>query len=153
MASLQEDFLFLSLAEKISEEPYDEDSILCEDKFCTLHNHKQGYKTSIKSNNNLNAITKSNQKSNDNKSFKIINSSRTIVNTDSCFRFDYKSGAVYDGKIKDNLKFGNGKFLWPNGDRYIGEFKDNYRHGFGKNELKLNNFESFKLKLLFAYLR
>ena len=40
---------------------------------------------------------------------------------------DYKSGAVYDGKIEDNLKCGQGSFLWPNGDRYNGEFVDNHR--------------------------
>lgn len=44
---------------------------------------------------------------------------------------DYKSGAVYDGGLIDNHKFGNGTFIWPNGDKYIGEFKLNYRHGFG----------------------
>ncbi len=45
---------------------------------------------------------------------------------------DYKSGAVYEGKIKDNLKFGQGIFIWPNGDKYMGEFRSNHRHGFGK---------------------
>jgi hypothetical protein len=125
MASIQEDFLFLSLAEKISEEPYDEDSILCQDKYCTLHHHNAVINT-IKLKNNLHSSIKSN----DNKSFKIINSSRT--ENSSC-RFDYKSGAIYDGKIKDNLKFGNGTFLWPNGDKYIGEFNANFRHGFGNN--------------------
>ena len=44
---------------------------------------------------------------------------------------DYKSGAVYDGKVKDYLKFGQGVFLWPNGDKYMGEFKFNSRHGYG----------------------
>ncbi len=44
---------------------------------------------------------------------------------------DYKSGAVYDGKVKDFLKFGQGVFVWPNGDKYIGEFRLNHRHGFG----------------------
>ena len=131
MASIQEDLLFLSLAEKISEEPYEEDSILCEDKYCTLHNHKAVIKT-IKLNKDLNHSVRSNHKTNDNKSLKIINSSRSVLNTDSSFRYDYKSGAIYDGKIRDNLKFGNGTFLWPNGDKYVGEFKANCRHGFGK---------------------
>lgn len=44
---------------------------------------------------------------------------------------DYKSGAVYQGGLVDNHKFGHGTFLWPNGDRYIGDFKLNSRHGFG----------------------
>lgn len=44
---------------------------------------------------------------------------------------DYKSGAVYDGKVKDFLKCGQGVFVWPNGDKYMGEFKLNHRHGFG----------------------
>ncbi len=56
-------------------------------------------------------------------------------NTDTSYilssHLDYKSGAIYEGKIKDNLKFGQGLFLWPNGDKYMGEFRSNSRHGFG----------------------
>lgn len=44
---------------------------------------------------------------------------------------DYKSGAIYDGGLKDNHKIGNGTFIWPNGDKYIGEYKLNCRHGYG----------------------
>jgi hypothetical protein len=46
---------------------------------------------------------------------------------------NYKSGAVYDGTVRANLKSGHGVFVWPNGDKYSGEFKANYRHGFGKS--------------------
>ena len=46
---------------------------------------------------------------------------------------DYKSGATYEGDVKDNLKSGHGAFVWPNGDKYIGEFKLNSRHGFGRD--------------------
>ncbi len=129
MANLQEDLLFLSLAEKISEESYDEVSILCDDKYCTIHNQKQ-IKTIILNQNNLNNSPKSSHRNLiENKCSKRINSPKTFNISSS--RFDYKSGAIYDGKIKDNLKSGNGAFLWPNGDKYIGEFKDNYRHGYG----------------------
>jgi len=46
--------------------------------------------------------------------------------------FDYKSGAIYEGKAVDNQKCGQGTFIWPNGDKYMGEFKLNCRNGFGK---------------------
>ena len=44
---------------------------------------------------------------------------------------NYKSGAIYDGQLVDNVKSGSGTFLWPNGDRYNGEFSNNSRHGYG----------------------
>lgn len=44
---------------------------------------------------------------------------------------DYKSGATYEGQVKDNCKFGYGEFGWPNGDKYVGEFRLNTRHGYG----------------------
>lgn len=55
----------------------------------------------------------------------------TIQSNDNESKLDYKSGASYNGKVQDNLKYGNGTFIWPNGDKYLGEFKSNYRHGFG----------------------
>ncbi|CAF0708033.1 unnamed protein product [Brachionus calyciflorus] len=68
-------------------------------------------------------------------SFKKESSSLSLLSNrdelDSESHLDYKSGAIYDGGLIDNHKFGNGTFLWPNGDKYIGEFKLNYRHGFG----------------------
>ncbi len=152
MASVQEDFLFLSLAEKISEEPYDiEDSfsVICQDANCTLHNHqpKAVIRTvaqiNANSNVNLNASFKASYKNADARSLKRGNSARTTIlyTTDSSnSHFDYKSGAVYEGKVRDNLKSGNGTFLWPNGDKYIGEFKDNYRHGLGINFSFLQDF-------------
>ena len=43
----------------------------------------------------------------------------------------YKSGAIYNGQVIDNNKFGKGVFVWPNGDRYEGSYEFNYRHGYG----------------------
>ena len=45
---------------------------------------------------------------------------------------EYKSGASYQGHIKDNRRTGRGVFTWPNGSKYEGEFTDNDRHGKGK---------------------
>lgn len=74
-----------------------------------------------------------------NKSSFLISKAKIIedVNENSSNRvLDYKSGAIYEGTLKDNHKFGHGTFVWPNGDKYIGEFKLNYRHGFGKFKKK-----------------
>lgn len=68
-------------------------------------------------------------------SFKRIHSAHSLYKSnedlESNLHLDYKSGAVYNGSLKDNHKYGNGTFVWPNGDKYVGEFKVNYRHGFG----------------------
>ena len=45
---------------------------------------------------------------------------------------EYKSGASYQGQVKDNRRTGLGVFTWPNGSKYQGEFVDNDRHGKGK---------------------
>ena len=58
-------------------------------------------------------------------------SSSTLSDSIKNSHLDYKSGAIYEGKVKDNLKFGQGLFLWPNGDKYMGDFRSNCRHGFG----------------------
>ena len=58
-------------------------------------------------------------------------SSSTLSESIKNSHLDYKSGAIYEGKVKDNLKFGQGLFLWPNGDKYMGDFRSNCRHGFG----------------------
>lgn len=68
-------------------------------------------------------------------SFKRIQSAHSLCksneNLELDLQLDYKSGAVYNGGLKDSHKYGNGTFVWPNGDKYVGEFKLNYRHGFG----------------------
>ena len=50
---------------------------------------------------------------------------------DANSHLDYKSGATYEGQVKENSKSGYGQFLWPNGDKYVGEFRLNARHGYG----------------------
>lgn len=43
----------------------------------------------------------------------------------------YKSGAIYDGLLKNSQKTDYGVFLWPNGDIYTGQFYLNLRDGHG----------------------
>jgi hypothetical protein len=45
---------------------------------------------------------------------------------------NYKSGSIYTGQLKNELRSGKGTFIWPNGDKYIGEYESNLRNGFGK---------------------
>ena len=87
----------------------------CDDETCAIHHQ------SVKSPNS-NGPQLLNKKRNS----EFIN----LNLTDS--HFDYKSGAIYEGKAVDNQKCGQGTFIWPNGDKYIGEFKLNSRNGFGK---------------------
>lgn len=122
------DLLVLSQAKlinsyKLSNNEYndvDVDSLICNDKNCAIHNGKQSSTSFIKATLNRNSIKRINSG--------VYNKIEEAI-IDS--HLDYKSGAVYDGKVCDNLKFGKGTFIWPNGDKYIGEFKLNYRHGFG----------------------
>ena len=111
-----------------------DDSFECEDKNCSVH-----YSKSINSNY---SNSQHHQHHQNNKSFnKQAESSQISQNSKrssllrledvSELQLDYKSGAVYNGKICDNLKYGKGTFSWPNGDKYIGEFRVNFRHGFG----------------------
>lgn len=54
-----------------------------------------------------------------------------LADPNASSHLDYKSGATYEGQVKDNNKFGYGQFVWPNGDKYVGEFRLNARHGYG----------------------
>lgn len=59
----------------------------------------------------------------------------------------YKSGAIYDGLLKNSQKEDYGVFLWPNGDIYTGQFCLNLRNGHGKYKLNLllnSNFRYFR---------
>lgn len=38
---------------------------------------------------------------------------------------NYKSGAIYTGQWKGNLRHGNGTMIWPDGGRYQGEWSHN----------------------------
>jgi len=40
-------------------------------------------------------------------------------------RLEHPSGAVYEGKFKDNIFHGAGTYTFPNGAKYIGSFSDN----------------------------
>ena len=67
-----------------------------------------------------------------NKEIRRINSTlRLATDEEKLVYLHYKSGVVYEGTLKDNLKSGHGTFEWPNGDKYTGEFKLNCRHGYG----------------------
>ena len=54
--------------------------------------------------------------------------------------FDEKANIIYNsslaeqyiGELKENLKNGNGTYIYGNGDRYIGEWLNDLRHGKGK---------------------
>ncbi|KFV03626.1 MORN repeat-containing protein 2, partial [Tauraco erythrolophus] len=40
-------------------------------------------------------------------------------------RIEHPSGAVYEGKFKDNMFYGAGTDTFPNGAKYIGTFNEN----------------------------
>jgi hypothetical protein len=80
------------------------------------------------------------------KEVKRINSTLRLKDDEKLVYVNYKSGVVYEGTVKDNLKSGHGTFVWPNGDKYTGEFKLNCRHGFGR---KIENLFLKKKKILF----
>ena len=115
-----------------------DDSFECDDKNCSVHHSKSinsNYTNSQRLNNNRHSTTSNNNNNNNNNESQSLSSKRSSLlrlEDVSELQLDYKSGAVYNGKICDNLKYGKGTFSWPNGDKYIGEFKVNFRHGYGK---------------------
>ena len=44
---------------------------------------------------------------------------------------EFKSGAVYTGKLVAGERTGHGTFRWPSGLQYTGEYMGNRRHGYG----------------------
>lgn len=46
--------------------------------------------------------------------------------------FLFKSGAVYEGEWKGNMRDGNGIQTWPDKAKYEGGWKENKAHGQGK---------------------
>ncbi|KAJ8310235.1 hypothetical protein KUTeg_012100 [Tegillarca granosa] len=44
---------------------------------------------------------------------------------------NYKSGAMFKGKVQDHKRSGTGIFTWPNGAKYEGQYSDNLRNGKG----------------------
>ena len=58
----------------------------------------------------------------------------------------YKTGDIYEGEFKNDLKDGKGKIIYNNGDIFIGEFKKDLKEGNGKmiykNEDNENRFTS-----------
>ena len=117
-----------------------DDSFECEDKNCSVHYSKSinsNYTNSQRLHRHSNTTnTNTNNNNNNNNESQSLSSKRSSLlrlEDVSELQLDYKSGAVYNGKICDNLKYGKGTFSWPNGDKYIGEFKVNFRHGYGEN--------------------
>lgn len=45
--------------------------------------------------------------------------------------YAFASGAVYIGDIRNNMKHGYGREIYPNKDFYKGEFSNNLHHGYG----------------------
>ena len=112
---ISESLLDLSKAGKLN---LSTDSFECIDKNCRIHNHNHFEQETLNTGKLSYNATK--------------RSSLLRLDEVSDMQLDYKSGAVYNGKMCDNLKYGKGTFSWPNGDKYIGEFKLNFRHGIGK---------------------
>ena len=47
-------------------------------------------------------------------------------------QFDSEGKLIYDGQWKDDLKHGNGKESFSNGDTYDGQYTEGLMHGHGK---------------------
>jgi len=47
-------------------------------------------------------------------------------------KFQYRSGAVYQGNFKNGQIHGQGALFFSNGDKYIGQWENRYREGKGK---------------------
>ncbi len=41
------------------------------------------------------------------------------------------SGGKYDGDYENDLKSGNGTYVYSNGDKYVGQWKEGKKHGRG----------------------
>lgn len=46
-------------------------------------------------------------------------------------RFNWPSGAIYDGEFKSNYMDGKGTFIGPSGDSYWGHWIMNLKHSHG----------------------
>jgi hypothetical protein len=42
------------------------------------------------------------------------------------------AGDIYEGDYVEDVRTGEGVYIFANGDRYEGQFKDNKKHGKGK---------------------
>ena len=52
------------------------------------------------------------------------------------FFFCQETGAKYDGQYENDLKHGQGKYTYGNGDIYKGQWKEGKRHGSGSYTYK-----------------
>jgi hypothetical protein len=120
----------LSLAKKLPSSDSDY-SKLCKDSNCSIHH-----------NHHLTPQRKSSA----------VSLKEIETTTPTTSHVDFKSGAIYDGGLRDNLKTGTGVFVWPNGDTYSGEFKSNSRNGLGIIHLSTSFACEFKLISHTAYL-
>ena len=50
--------------------------------------------------------------------------------------FFQATGGKYEGEYVNDVKHGQGKYTYPNGDVYIGEWKEGVRHGKGTYKTK-----------------
>ena len=46
-------------------------------------------------------------------------------------KITYDDGSLYEGEIKNNVRHGQGTYLWKSGDKYVGEWKNGKRDGKG----------------------
>jgi hypothetical protein len=54
-----------------------------------------------------------------------------IINKNRVGIYYYANGNRYDGRWKNDKKFGRGTMYYTNGDKYEGEFKEDKRDGKG----------------------
>ena len=93
------------------------------------------HRSFINNNNNNNTNNNNSNKLNE-KSASMWNTNNQLNQLETASKAssewkDYKSGVIFTGELKDNLKSGQGVFVWPNGDKYVGEFETNRRNGQG----------------------
>jgi len=48
------------------------------------------------------------------------------------FRFEFESGAIYDGQWLQGARHGIGKQMWPDGTEYVGQWRTGRAHGLGR---------------------
>ncbi len=46
------------------------------------------------------------------------------------------SGGKYEGEYVNDVKNGNGTYIYPNGDKYVGQWKDGKKNGRGVYKYK-----------------
>ena len=56
----------------------------------------------------------------------------TLINKEGCGEFRWKSGNIYKGNYKNDLRNGYGEMYWTDGSVYKGNWVNGIQHGLGK---------------------